>query len=238
MFYQSLKSIALVGLMACTTQPTQMELESPLVSDVMTKDMQSNMTPQEAFQRLQDGNQRFLANKKIHRDYLAQSQMAAAGQYPFAAILSCIDSRVSSEILFDLGMGDAFSARVAGNIVTPEILGSLEFATAVAGAKVIAVIGHSSCGAIKGACDEVDVSYIRSLVDAIAPAVVRVTTKPGELRSSKNHQFVELVSEENVRFTMQRLMSDSPLIQKLLDEKKLLIVGGVHDLKSGVIRWL
>ena len=153
------------------------------VTQPMTKELQDQMTPAEILQRFKDGNQRFLQGKMFHRDYLKEKDIAAAGQHPYAIIVSCIDSRMPAEIIFDKGIGDVFNARIAGNFVNTDILGSIEFATKVSGAKVILIMGHTNCGAIKSAVDNVQLGNITAMLSNIKPAVESVTGVPGEKTS-------------------------------------------------------
>jgi len=217
-------------------------IAAPLFADnaapTMTKKAQQALTPAAALKLLQDGNARFVADQPLPRHHLQQVKDTAKGQYPFASIVSCVDSRTSSEIIFDQGIGDVFNARVAGNIVNTDILGSLEFASKVAGAKIIAVIGHTSCGAIKGACDNVELGNLTALLDKMEPAVEKTTTKTGEERSSKNGEFVDRVAETNVRQTMDTIRKDSPLLAQMEKDGHLLIVGGMYDVTTGRVTFL
>lgn len=204
----------------------------------MTKEAQQALTPQAALQLLKDGNARFVADKPLKRNHRNQVKETAKGQFPFASIVSCLDSRTSSELIFDQGIGDVFNARVAGNIVNTDILGSLEFASKAAGAKVIAVIGHTSCGAIKGACDNVELGNLTALLDKMEPAVEKTASKAGEDRSSKNDAFVDRVAETNVKHTMETIRKDSPVLAQMEKDGQLLIVGGMYDVASGKVTWL
>jgi len=215
-----------------------MSVQAGSKAATMTKEAQQALTPQAALQLLKDGNARFVADKPLKRDYHKQVNDTSKGQYPFASIVSCLDSRTSSEIIFDQGIGDVFNARVAGNIVNTDILGSLEFASKVAGAKVIAVIGHTSCGAIKGACDHVELGNLTALLNKLEPAVAKTESKAGEDRSSKNSAFVDRVAESNVRDTMNNIRKDSPVLAQMEKDGQLLIVGGMYDVTTGKVTWL
>ena len=207
---------------------------------VSTKAKQAEITPQQALQALKDGNARFAAgNHANQKNYRKQVKITAQGQFPHYAILSCLDSRVSVDDIFDLNNGDAFNARIAGNIVNADILGSFEFATAVSGADVIVVLGHSNCGAVKGACDGVQLGNLTGLLEKIDPAVdiIGKDWLRGE-KNSKNHDFVEAVGEENVRLQMRNVQEKSPVIKGLLDSGKALLVGAVYDLETGKVRFL
>jgi carbonic anhydrase len=204
----------------------------------MTKEAQQALTPQAALQLLKDGNARFAADKPLKRNLQKQVKETAKGQYPFASIVSCLDSRTSSEIIFDQGIGDVFNARIAGNIVNTDILGSLEFASKAAGAKVILVVGHTACGAIKGACDNVELGNLTTLIDKMEPAVAKTTSAPGEDRSSKNNAFVDRVAETNVRETMAAIRKDSPVLAQMEKDGQLIIAGGMYDLATGKVTFL
>lgn len=202
-----------------------------------TADLQSATTPDQALQNLADGNARFVAGKAVACDLRVQAAATAAKQNPFACVLACIDSRSPPELVFDQQLGDIFVARVAGNVPTVEIIGSFEFATKVSGAKAILVIGHNDCGAIKGAIDNAVVgNNLTTLLHEIEPAVL-ATPLTGE-RSSKNAAFVQAVNETNVRMGVAALTAQSAVLKALVDAGQLKIVGGLFDLKSGVVTLL
>jgi carbonic anhydrase len=207
---------------------------------VQTKETSAILLPEQALQNLKDGNARFAAGKsKNQKKYRKQVSVTAKGQYPFAAIVSCIDSRISVDDVFDLNNGDAFNGRIAGNIVNNDMLGSLEFATKVSGAKVILVLGHSNCGAIKGACDDVKLGNLTGLLDKIEPAVeiIGKSWTDGE-KDSHNPAFVEAVGLENVRNVIANIKKDSAIIKELVEKGEVVLVGGVYDLETGVVRFL
>ncbi len=195
---------------------------------------QQSTTPQQALDRLMEGNARFAAGHASSRDLAAEVKQTAAGQYPVASIVTCLDSRTSAEYLFDLGLGEAFCARVAGNFVNEDILGSLEFAHKAAGAKLIVVLGHSACGAVKGACDDVKLGNLTATLAKIRPAVAAVKDD-GTPRNSKNAAFVEKVAEANVRLTVQQIRERSPVLKEMLDAGQIGIVGGMYDLATGKV---
>src|SRR5210317_613791 len=181
-----------------------------------TKETQSKMTPELALQALKEGNQRFINQNKVDRNLLEQVNDTSMGQYPFATILSCIDSRVSSELIFDQGIGDIFSIRIAGNFVNEDILGSMEFACKLAGTKIIVVLGHTSCGAVKGACDHARLGNLTALINEIEPAVDAVKEPQEEsLRNSSNIDFVNTVAEKNVEMTIAEIRSSSPVLAEM-----------------------
>ncbi|GAA4275029.1 carbonic anhydrase family protein [Aquimarina gracilis] len=202
----------------------------------LTKETQAAITPQKAVELLKEGNERFVNNKKAGRDLLEQVSDTKSGQFPFATILSCIDSRVSSELIFDQGIGDIFSARVAGNFVNEDILGSMEFACKLAGTKLVLVLGHTACGAVKGACDDAKLGNLTALISKIKPAVEAVT-EPADtsLRNSKNIDFVNEVAVKNVNMTIDNIRKDSEVLRDMEDNGEILILGGMYDINDGKV---
>lgn len=201
-----------------------------------TKETQAAMTPSSSLEALKEGNARFVNNNMVNRDLLGQVSDTTSGQYPFATILSCIDSRVSAELIFDQGIGDIFSARVAGNIVNEDVLGSMEFACKLAGTKLIVVLGHTSCGAVKGACDHADMGNLTALVQKIAPAVNAVKEPTDEsLRNSKNLTFVDEVASKNVQLTIEQIRKDSPILAEMENAGEINIIGGMYDISNGKV---
>lgn len=201
-----------------------------------TKETQAAMTPSSSLEALKEGNTRFVNNNMVNRDLLGQVTDTTSGQFPFATILSCIDSRVSAELIFDQGIGDIFSARVAGNIVNEDVLGSMEFACKLAGTKLIVVLGHTSCGAVKGACDHADMGNLTALVQKIAPAVNAVTEPADEsLRNSKNLTFVDEVASKNVQLTIEQIRKDSPILAEMEKAGEINIIGGMYDISNGKV---
>lgn len=198
------------------------------------KETQAQMTPRKALQFLQEGNDRFINNLKANRNLLEQVNETRDGQWPFATILSCIDSRTSAELIFDQGLGDVFSVRIAGNIVNTDILGSMEFACKVAGSKLIVVLGHSKCGAVKGACDHVEMGNLTELLSKIQPAVYEEKVTTSE-RSSKNSEFVENVAEINVKRSVKNIIERSFVLEQMLENGQIGIVGAMHDIETGVV---
>lgn len=201
------------------------------------KEQQTSATPAEVLQWLKDGNERFATGKQKNRDMLHDQQVTAEGQFPRAVILSCIDSRAPAEFIFDAGIGDLFNARIAGNIADPDLVGSMEFACKVAGAKLVLVMGHTACGAVKGATDNVQLGNLTGLLEKIKPAIAAVQNVPGE-HNSKNNVFVEAVSEANARLTVERVRELSPILKDMEREGKLQIVGSVYDLGTGRVQFL
>jgi carbonic anhydrase len=222
--------IGAAGTVALTAQAQEL-------CSVFTKTTQAATTSEAALERLKSGNARFVSGKPIHCDSKLQVKATGGGQAPFAAVLGCMDSRVPPELVFDQGIGDIFAVRVAGNFVNTDILGSLEYATQVAGAKLIVVLGHSDCGAVKGAIDHVKLGNLTAALKNIEPAVSEVTDVPGS-RDSKNKLFVKQVSERNVRDAIANIASRSTILAGLIKDHKLLLAGGIHDVSTGIVSWL
>ena len=202
----------------------------------LTAEQQAKITPDLAIQLLKDGNKRFVENTKINRNLMEQVNQTSEGQYPFATILSCIDSRVSAELVFDQGIGDIFSIRIAGNIVNKDILGSMEFASKVAGTKAIVVLGHTNCGAVKGACDGVELGNLTHFLDKITPAMDLIgDPKEKSLRNSKNIDFVDAVANANVDRTVDMIRKNSPILAEMEQSGLIKLVSGMYDIQTGVV---
>ena len=200
----------------------------------LTKELQAAIPPGLAIELLKDGNKRFVNNLKFNRNLLQQANETSDGQHPFAVILSCIDSRTSAELIFDQGLGDVFSVRIAGNIINEDILGSMEFGCKVAGAKIIVVLGHTKCGAVKGACDHVEMGNLTALLTKIRPAVDDESTIK-ENRNSGNDDIVEKVSVINVKRTVQAIMERSTILKEMIDAGQIGIIGGTHNIATGEV---
>ena len=200
----------------------------------LTKEILAAITPSMALTLLNEGNKRFLNNLKVNRNLLQQANETSDGQHPFAIILSCIDSRTSAELIFDQGLGDIFSVRIAGNIINEDILGSMEFACKVAGSKIIVVLGHTKCGAVKGACDHIEMGNLTALLNKIRPAVDEETLTK-ENRNSNNSVFVENVSTINVKRTVKSIMQRSTILKEMIESGQIGIVGGTHDISTGEV---
>jgi carbonic anhydrase len=200
----------------------------------LTKEMQTAITPLMALELLKEGNKRFVNNLKVNRNLLQQANETSDGQHPFAVILSCIDSRTSAELIFDQGLGDIFSVRIAGNIINEDILGSMEFACKAAGSKFIVVLGHTKCGAVKGACDHVEMGNLTALLSKIQPAVYDEKTETSN-RNSTNADFVEKVASINVKRTVQAIMERSTILKEMIEKGEIGIVGGTHDIATGEV---
>ena len=201
-----------------------------------TKETQATMTPAKSLQFLKEGNLRFQNNLKANRNLLEQVNDTSEGQFPFATILSCIDSRVSSELIFDQGLGDIFSVRIAGNFVNQDILGSMEFACKLAGTKLIVVLGHTACGAVKGACDDAKLGNLTTMLSKIKPAV-KAVSEPQDvsLRNSSNSEFVDNVAAKNVQLTIERIMEESEVLADMQNNGEIKIIGGMYDINTGEV---
>lgn len=200
----------------------------------LTREAQAAITPARALAMLKEGNERFIVGDSVDRNLLAQVKQTSKGQFPFAAIVSCLDSRIPPEMVFDQGIGDIFVARVAGNFVNDDILGSLEFATKLAGAKLIVVMGHTECGAVKGACDAAELGLLSGTLSNIYPAVEAVEGNYTP-RTSKNAEFVQAVAEMNVQLAMKYLRTRSVVLRRLIDKNEIGLVGAMYDVSSGKV---
>ena len=201
-----------------------------------TKDTQALMTPQTSLTALKEGNERFINGNQVTRNLNAQVEDTSSGQYPFATVLHCIDSRVSAEHIFDQGIGDLFSIRIAGNFVNQDILGSMEFACKLAGTKVLVVLGHTACGAVKGACDHARMGNLTSLINKLEPAVDAVSSPANESeRTSANIDFVNAVAAKNVEMTMADIREKSPILKEMEANGEIQIVGGMYDIATGKV---
>jgi carbonic anhydrase len=196
---------------------------------------QQALSVEDALRLLREGNQRFMAHEFLHRDFEIQRGATTEGQFPFAVILSCIDSRLPTEIIFDQGIGDVFNVRIAGNVLSGNVLGSLEYACKVAGAKVILVLGHTSCGAVKGACDHVEMGNLTPLLKKIEPAMAKVHTSPGAPRNSSNDDFVNQVAQENVRQSMEGIRKESPILDEMINQGSIGLFGAMYDIQTGKV---
>jgi carbonic anhydrase len=197
-----------------------------------TQEFQQNLTPSDAFEVLKEGNKRFINNLKLNRDLLQQMDETANGQYPWAVILSCMDSRTSVEHIFDQGIGDIFSIRIAGNVVNDDIVGSMEYACAVAGSKLVVVLGHTKCGAIKGACDHVQLGNLTGLLEKVQPAIDKTSAAAKE---TTKESYAEIVGQANVIESMNEILEKSSILRGLYEEGKIGIVGGIYNIENGKV---
>jgi len=202
----------------------------------LTKEQRDKLTPAEIIEQMKAGNERFRAGKPKHRDLMSEAKATAKGQYPAAIVFGCVDSRVPAEVVLDYGIGDIFSGRVAGNIADEDIMGSMEFACKAAGAKVVLVMGHTACGAIKGAIDDVKLGNLTALLAKIRPAV-EGTQYSGE-RTAKNYAFVDAVARKNVELTIAKIRDQSPVLRELESSGSIKIAGSMYNLETGVVDFL
>jgi carbonic anhydrase len=200
----------------------------------LTKEIRDILTPMEAIEILKRGNKRFVENLKINRNLLQQVNETSEGQHPFAVILSCIDSRTSAELIFDQGLGDIFSVRIAGNIQNPDILGSIEFSCKIAGAKVMVVLGHTKCGAVKGACNQVKMGNLTTLLEKLKPAVDSEISTTSD-RNANNPEFVEKVASLNVKITQKQIVKNSPILLEMIEKGEIALIGGMYDVETGMV---
>ena len=207
--------------------------------NAQTKASQDAISPAKALELLQEGNQRFIAKQQVERDLNLQVDQTSTGQFPFATVLSCIDSRVPAELVFDQGIGDIFSVRIAGNFVNTDILGSMEFASKLAGTKLILVLGHTACGAVKGACDHAELGNLTAMLGNITPAVEAIT-EPADAadRTSANIDFVNAVGTKNVELTIERIREESPVLAEMEQAGEIQIIGGMYDIATGKVNFL
>ena len=204
-----------------------------------TKQTQEAMSPDAALQALKDGNKRFITSTQVSRDLMQQVADTSTGQYPFATVLHCIDSRVSAELVFDQGIGDLFSIRIAGNFVNEDILGSMEFATKLAGTKVVVILGHTACGAVKGACDHAKLGNLTGMLEKIAPAVSQVKDPAdASLRTSSNIDFVNRVAVKNVHMAIDNLRAMSPVLKEMEAAGEIKVVGAMYHIENGQVVFL
>ena len=211
-------------------------LRAPAYADALTKEQREKMAPDQIIQAMKNGNKRFRSGERKDRNYLREQKASASGQYPAAALLTCIDSRAPAEVIMDLGIGDIFNCRVAGNVENADILGSLEFACKLAGAKVVLVMGHTACGAIKGAIDNAELGNLTGLLGKIKPAVE--ATKYTNERSAKNYDFVNAVAQKNVEMTVANIRKGSPVLAELESKGSIKIAGAMYNLETGAVEFL
>src|SRR5579863_2619489 len=223
-----------VGI-ATAVGAVEVSLGSMLAHADLTKEQRDKMTPDEIIQEMKAGNERFRSGKPQHRDLMSEARATAKGQYPAAIVLSCVDSRAPAELILDFGIGDIFSSRVAGNVADEDVFGSMEFACAVAGSKVVLVMGHTSCGAVKGVIDGVELGNLTALLAKMRPAV-GATHYTGE-RTAKNYAFVDAVARQNVALTIANIREKSPVLRDLESSGKIKIAGSMYNLETGVVEF-
>jgi len=236
MFNFAARSLVLSGcLLWVSTSVAESPPQAPNpYAKSMTQAKQQQMTPKQALRRLKDGNLRFLSNSVLTRNYLKQAKESAYGQYPFAVVLNCMDSRSVPELLFDQGLADLFTLRVAGNVLNDDIIGSMEYATQVVGSRLIVVLGHTSCGAVSGACSDVKLGHLTDVLDKIQP-VVKPTMDAVKTTNCEKPELIDAIAKANVLQVTRDIQERSPLIKQLLADKKVGIVAGMHNIKTGQI---
>lgn len=227
-FKISILTAAFIGLLSFSAFAAD-----SLHKEVMTAERQEAKTPDAVLKRLKEGNERFVNRQLKNRDLLAQANATAVAQHPVAIVLNCMDARTPPEIIFDQGIGDMFAIRVGGNIQNNDILGSMEFGTQLMGAKLIAVIGHTSCGAMRGACEEVKLGHLTGLLNKIYPAVTQAAQD--KTKDCSNADFVNQIAEDNVRLVIKQIQTQSPVLSKLVKEGKIKVVGGMQDIATGKV---
>ncbi|KTD74273.1 carbonic anhydrase family protein [Legionella tucsonensis] len=210
--------------------------EIPILGKTLTQAKQQKITPKQALQRLKEGNQRFLTHTQITRDYLKQSYQSAYGQYPFAVVLNCMDSRSVPEFFFDQGLADLFTLRVAGNVLNEDILGSMEYATKVVGSRLIVVLAHTSCGAVAGACGDVQLGHLTEILDKIKP-VVQISMQEQGTKNCTDPKLIDAIAKANALRVVREMQERSPILKDLISKKQVGIVAGLHDIKTGKVEF-
>ncbi|KTD82569.1 carbonic anhydrase [Legionella waltersii] len=224
--------IGLLNLQPCIAETDPAKI--PILGKTTSQSTQQKMTPKQALLRLKEGNQRFLNNSLIRRDYLKQAKLSSYGQYPFAVVLNCMDSRSVPEFIFDQGLADLFTLRVAGNVLNDDILGSMEYATKVVGSRLIVVLGHTSCGAVSSACSGVELGHITDILNKIQPQV-KPTMKSMQLDNCKDNQLIDGIAKANALAVMKEIQEKSPIIKNMVESGQIGIVAGIHDIKTGKV---
>ncbi len=227
----------LLGSLAIPVAANAQQAPSAQRGVTLTKEWQDTLTAEQIVQLAKMGNQRFVTGQRVERDYQQDVKATKKGQYPAAIVLSCIDSRAPAEIIFDAGIGNIFNARVAGNIVDPDLAGSMEYACKVAGSKVVLVMGHTNCGAVKGAIDNVELGNLTQLLEKLKPAVEATKSFPGE-HDSHNNAYVTAVATKNVQLTVENVRKMSPILAKMEQDKQIMIVGAMYDVANGKVDFL
>jgi carbonic anhydrase len=228
-----LKQVALATIAGIVAPPL---FSTPALADALSKAQRDSITPEQIIDVMKHGNERFQKGERKQRNYLREQRASANGQYPAAVLLSCIDSRAPAEVIMDLGIGDIFNCRIAGNVENDDILGSMEFACKLSGAKVVLVMGHTACGAIKGAIAKVELAHLTGLLARITPAV-DATQYDGE-RSATNYAFVDKVARKNVELTIARIRRDSSVLGELESQHAIRIAGAMYNLSTGAMEFL
>ncbi|CAM2795740.1 carbonic anhydrase family protein [Legionella worsleiensis] len=238
MYHMGLKSVVFACGIALLSNNISFAtpVQEMLLGKTMSQQKQQDMSPKQALLRLKEGNQRFLENKQITRDYLKQAKISSYGQYPFAVVLNCMDSRSVPELIFDQGLADLFTLRVAGNVLNDDILGSMEFASAVVGSRLIVVLAHTSCGAVAGACNGVELGHLTDVLDKIEPVVKPSMFSLGT-KNCSDVSLVDAIAQANALRVVREIQEKSPIIGELVKSKKVGIIAGIHDIKTGQVRF-
>jgi carbonic anhydrase len=226
--------VGLLGIHPCIAETDPAKI--PVLGKTTAQSTQQKMTPREALLLLKEGNQRFLSNSLISRDYLKQAKLSSYGQYPFAVVLNCMDSRSVPEFIFDQGLADLFTLRVAGNVLNDDILGSMEYATKVVGSRLIVVLGHTSCGAVSSACEGVELGHITDILNKIQPQV-KPTMKSMQLDNCKDYKLIDGIAKANALSVMRDIQDKSPIIKSMVESGQIGIVAGLHDIKTGKVEF-
>lgn len=230
------KIIILISSLGIANLSSAASTESLLLGKTFTQEKQQNLTPKQALQRLKDGNQRFLTNQLIARDYLKQAKQSSYGQFPFAVILNCMDSRSVPEFIFNQGLADLFTLRVAGNVLNDDILGSMEFATKVAGARLIVVLGHTACGAVSGACNEVKLGHLNDFIEKITPVVKPAMEETG-IKNCDDPKLIDVIAQKNALQIVNQIFERSTILKEMISSKQVGIVAGLHDIRTGEVHF-
>lgn len=236
MYRALLQMVFLSGSLLCSLQNFSYatDTETIMLGDTISQTKQQEMTPKQALVRLKEGNQRFLTNKQLSRDYLQQAKQSSYGQFPFAVVLNCMDSRSIPEFFFDQGLADLFTLRVAGNVVNDDILGSMEFATKVVGSRIIVVLAHTSCGAVAGACSGVEMGHLTDVLHKIEP-VVQPSMKELGVKNCADPKLIDTIARNNALHVVQDIQARSPILRELVKNKKIGIIAGIHNIKTGQV---
>ncbi|KTD59244.1 carbonic anhydrase family protein [Legionella shakespearei] len=236
MYRALLQMVVLSGSLLCSLLNCSYaaDTETILLGETLSQSKQQEMTPKQALIRLKEGNQRFLTNKQLSRDYLQQAKQSSYGQFPFAVVLNCMDSRSIPEFFFDQGLADLFTLRVAGNVVNDDILGSMEFATKVVGSRLVVVLAHTSCGAVAGACSGVEMGHLTDVLHKIEP-VVEPSMKELGVKNCADPKLVDTIARNNALHVVQDIQARSPILRELVKNKKVGIIAGIHNIKTGQV---
>lgn len=234
MNFSFLTIIILISSLGIANLSIAASTESLLLGKTLTQEKQQQLTPKQALQRLKDGNKRFLTNQLIERDYLKQAKQSSYGQFPFAVILNCMDSRSVPELIFNQGLADLFTLRVAGNVLNNDILGSMEFATKIVGARLIVVLGHTGCGAVSGACNNVKLGHLTDFITKIIPSVKPAMEETG-IKNCDDPKLIDVIAQKNAAQVVNQIFQRSEILKEMISSKQVGIVSAIHDIRTGEI---